>query len=206
MGIISDIYRKKEIMKSMRSKYDLSKLVEIFMRKNKIILAILIATISSTMISCTTEKNLESTTTNEITEKVTTINNNYNDITNNSLSIEESIAIIKSTLKSNYTNANTSVFYNNTTDTINIVIEMHSGYTIDEWRNQIASSQEVKKAYDDMIINTSKYYTTLKNDFTSLMKDKKGFDIMVFSNNINIDDKCLIYIRHDDKVFSLYNS
>ena len=31
------------------------------MRKNKIILAILIATISSTMISCTTEKNLEST-------------------------------------------------------------------------------------------------------------------------------------------------
>lgn len=176
------------------------------MRKNKIILAILIATISSNMISCTTEKNLESTTTNEITEKVTTINNNYNDITNNSLSIEESIAIIKSTLKSNYTNANTSVFYNNTTDTINIVIEMHSGYTIDEWRNQIASSQEVKKAYDDMIINTSKYYTTLKNDFTSLMKDKKGFDIMVFSNNINIDDKCLIYIRHDDKVFSLYNS
>ena len=176
------------------------------MRKNKIILAILIATISSTMISCTTEKNLESTTTNEITEKVTTINNNYNDITNNSLSIEESIDIIKSTLKSNYTNANTSVFYNNTTDTINIVIEMHSGYTIDEWRNQIASSQEVKKAYDDMIINTSKYYTTLKNDFTSLMKDKKGFDIMVFSNNINIDDKCLLYIRHDDKVFSLYNS
>ncbi len=176
------------------------------MRKNKIILAILIATISSTMISCTTEKNLESTTTNEITEKVTTINDNYNDITNNSLSIEESIAIIKSTLKSNYTNANTSVFYNNTTDTINIVIEMHSGYTIDEWRNQIASSQEVKKAYDDMIINTSKYYTTLKNDFTSLMKDKKGFDIMVFSNNINIDDKCLLYIRHDDKVFSLYNS
>ena len=176
------------------------------MRKNKIILAILIATISSTMISCTTEKNLESTTTNEITEKVTTINNNYNDITNNSLSIEESIAIIKSTLKSNYTNANTSVFYNNTTDTINIVIEMHSGYTIDEWRNQIASSQEVKKAYDDMIINTSKYYTTLKNDFASLMKDKKGFDIMVFSNNINIDDKCLLYIRHDDKVFSLYNS
>ena len=176
------------------------------MRKNKIILAILIATISSNMISCTTEKNLESTTTNEITEKATTINNNYNDITNNSLSIEESIAIIKSTLKSNYTNANTSVFYNNTTDTINIVIEMHSGYTIDEWRNQIASSQEVKKAYDDMIINTSKYYTTLKNDFTSLMKDKKGFDIMVFSNNINIDDKCLIYIRHDDKVFSLYNS
>ena len=176
------------------------------MRKNKIILAILIATISSTMISCTTEKNLESTTTNEVTEKVTTINNNYNDITNNSLSIEESIAIIKSTLKSNYTNANTSVFYNNTTDTINIVIEMHSGYTIDEWRNQIASSQEVKKAYDDMIINTSKYYTTLKNDFTSLMKDKKGFDIMVFSNNINIDDKCLLYIRHDDKVFSLYNS
>ena len=176
------------------------------MRKNKIILAILIATISSTMISCTTEKNLESTTTNEITEKVTTINNNYNDITNNSLSIEESIAIIKSTLKSNYTNANTSVFYNNTTDTINIVIEMHSGYTIDEWRNQIASSQEVKKAYDDMIINTSKYYTTLKNDFASLMKDKKGFDIMIFSNNINIDDKCLLYIRHDDKVFSLYNS
>ena len=176
------------------------------MRKNKIILAILIATISSTIISCTTEKNLESTTTNEITEKVTTINDNYNDITNNSLSIEESIAIIKSTLKSNYTNANTSVFYNNTTDTINIVIEMHSGYTIDEWRNQIASSQEVKKAYDDMIINTSKYYTTLKNDFTSLMKDKKGFDIMVFSNNINIDDKCLLYIRHDDKVFSLYNS
>ena len=176
------------------------------MRKNKIILAILIATISSNMISCTTEKNLESTTTNEITEKVTTINNNYNDITNNSLSIEESIAIIKSTLKSNYTNANTSVFYNNTTDTINIVIEMHSGYTIDEWRNQIASSQEVKKAYDDMIINTSKYYTTLKNDFTSLMKDKKGFDIMVFSNNINIDNKCLLYIRHDDKVFSLYNS
>lgn len=176
------------------------------MRKNKIILAILIATISSNMISCTTEKNLESTTTNEITEKATTINNNYNDITNNSLSIEESIAIIKSTLKSNYTNANTSVFYNNTTDTINIVIEMHSGYTIDEWRNQIASSQEVKKAYDDMIINTSKYYTTLKNDFTSLMKDKKGFDIMVFSNNINIDDKCLLYIRHDDKVFSLYNS
>ena len=176
------------------------------MRKNKIVLAILIATISSTMISCTTEKNLESTTTNEITEKVTTINNNYNDITNNSLSIEESIAIIKSTLKSNYTNANTSVFYNNTTDTINIVIEMHSGYTIDEWRNQIASSQEVKKAYDDMIINTSKYYTTLKNDFTSLMKDKKGFDIMVFSNNINIDNKCLLYIRHDDKVFSLYNS
>lgn len=176
------------------------------MRKNKIILAILIATISSTMISCTTEKNLESTTTNEITEKVTTINNNYNDITNNSLSIEESIAIIKSTLKSNYTNANISVFYNNTTDTINIVIEMHSGYTIDEWRNQIASSQEVKKAYDDMIINTSKYYTTLKNDFASLMKDKKGFDIMVFSNNINIDDKCLLYIRHDDKVFSLYNS
>lgn len=176
------------------------------MRKNKIILAILIATISSTMISCTTEKNLESTTTNEITEKVTTINNNYNDITNNSLSIEESIAIIKSTLKSNYTNANTSVFYNNTTDTINIVIEMHSGYTIDEWRNQIASSQEVKKAYDDMIINTSKYYTTLKNDFTSLMKDKKGFDIMIFSNNINIDNKCLLYIRHDDKVFSLYNS
>ena len=176
------------------------------MRKNKIILAILIATISSNMISCTTEKNLESTTTNEITEKVTTINNNYNDITNNSLSIEESIAIIKSTLKSNYTNANTSVFYNNTTDTINIVIEMHSGYTIDEWRNQIASSQEVKKAYDDMIINTNKYYTTLKNDFTSLMKDKKGFDIMVFSNNINIDDKCLLYIRHDDKVFSLYNS
>ena len=176
------------------------------MKKNKIILAILIATISSNMISCTTEKNLESTTTNEITEKVTTINNNYNDITNNSLSIEESIAIIKSTLKSNYTNANTSVFYNNTTDTINIVIEMHSGYTIDEWRNQIASSQEVKKAYDDMIINTSKYYTTLKNDFTSLMKDKKGFDIMVFSNNINIDDKCLLYIRHDDKVFSLYNS
>ena len=134
------------------------------------------------------------------------INNNYNDITNNSLSIEESIAIIKSTLKSNYTNANTSVFYNNTTDTINIVIEMHSGYTIDEWRNKIASSQEVKKAYDDMIINTSKYYTTLKNDFASLMKDKKGFDIMVFSNNINIDDKCLLYIRHDDKVFSLYNS
>ena len=176
------------------------------MRKNKIILAILIATISSNMISCITEKNLESTTTNEITEKVTTINDNYNDITNNSLSIEESIAIIKSTLKSNYTNANTSVFYNNTTDTINIVIEMHSGYTIDEWRNQIASSQEVKKAYDDMIINTSKYYTTLKNDFTSLMKDKKGFDIMVFSNNINIDDKCLLYIRHDDKVFSLYNS
>ena len=176
------------------------------MRKNKIILAILIATISSNMISCTTEKNLESTTTNEITEKVTTINNNYNDITNNSLSIEESIAIIKSTLKSNYTNANTSVFYNNTTDTINIVIEMHSGYTIDEWRNKIASSQEVKKAYDDMIINTNKYYTTLKNDFTSLMKDKKGFDIMVFSNNINIDDKCLLYIRHDDKVFSLYNS
>ena len=176
------------------------------MRKNKIILAILIATISSTMISCTTEKNLESTTTNEITEKVTTINDNYNDITNNSLSIEESIAIIKSTLKSNYTNASTSVFYNNTTDTINIVIEMHSGYTIDEWRNQIASSQEVKKAYDDMIINTSKYYTTLKNDFTSLMKDKKGFDIMVFSNNINIDNKCLLYIRHDDKVFSLYNS
>lgn len=176
------------------------------MRKNKIILAILIATISSTMISCTTEKNLESTTTNEITEKATTINDNYNDITNNSLSIEESIAIIKSTLKSNYTDANTSVFYNNTTDTINIVIEMHSGYTIDEWRNQIASSQEVKKAYDDMIINTSKYYTTLKNDFTSLMKDKKGFDIMVFSNNINIDDKCLLYIRHDDKVFSLYNS
>ena len=176
------------------------------MRKNKIILAILIATISSTMISCTTEKNLESTTTNEITEKATTINNNYNNIKNNSLSIEESIAIIKSTLKSNYTNANTSVFYNNTTDTINIVIEMHSGYTIDEWRNQIASSQEVKKAYDDMIINTSKYYTTLKNDFTSLMKDKKGFDIMVFSNNINIDDKCLLYIRHDDKVFSLYNS
>ena len=176
------------------------------MRKNKIILAILIATISSTMISCTTEKNLESTTTNEITEKVTTINDNYNDITNNSLSIEESIAIIKSTLKSNYTNANTSVFYNNTTDTINIVTEMHSGYTIDEWRNQIASSQEVKKAYDDMIINTSKYYTTLKNDFASLMKDKKGFDIMVFSNNINIDDKCLLYIRHDDKVFSLYNS
>ena len=176
------------------------------MRKNKIILAILIATISSTMISCTTEKNLESTTTTEITEKATTIKNNYNDITNNSLSIEESIAIIKSTLKSNYTNANTSVFYNNTTDTINIVIEMHSGYTIDEWRNQIASSQEVKKAYDDMIINTSKYYTTLKNDFTSLMKDKKGFDIMVFSNNINTDDKCLIYIRHDDKVFSLYNS
>lgn len=176
------------------------------MRKNKIILAILIATISSNMISCTTEKNLESTTTNEIIEKATTINNNYNDITNNSLSIEESIAIIKSTLKSNYTNANTSVFYNNTTDTINIVIEMHSGYTIDEWRNQIASSQEVKKAYDDMIINTSKYYTTLKNDFTSLMKDKKGFDIMVFSNNINIDDKCLLYIRHDDKVFSLYNS
>ena len=176
------------------------------MRKNKIILAILTAIISSTMISCTTEKNLESTTTNEITEKVTTINNNYNDITNNSLSIEESIAIIKSTLKSNYTNANTSVFYNNTTDTINIVIEMHSGYTIDEWRNQIASSQEVKKAYDDMIINTSKYYTTLKNDFTSLMKDKKGFDIMVFSNNINIDNKCLLYIRHDDKVFSLYNS
>ena len=176
------------------------------MRKNKIILAILIATISSTMISCTTEKNLESTTTNEITEKVTTINNNYNDITNNSLSIEESIAIIKSTLKSNYTNANTSVFYNNTTDTINIVIEMHSGYTIDEWRNKIASSQEVKKAYDDMIINTNKYYTTLKNDFTALMKDKKGFDIMVFSNNINIDDKCLLYIRHDDKVFSLYNS
>lgn len=176
------------------------------MRKNKIILAILIATISSTMISCTTEKNLESTTTNEITEKATTINNNYNDITNNSLSIEESIAIIKSTLKSNYTNANTSVFYNNTTDTINIVIEMHSGYTIDEWRNQIASSQEVKKAYDDMIINTSKYYTTLKNDFTSLMKDKKGFDIMVFSNNINIDNKCLLYIRHDDKIFSLYNS
>ena len=176
------------------------------MRKNKIILAILIATISSTMISCTTEKNLESTTTNEIIEKATTINNNYNDITNNSLSIEESIAIIKSTLESNYTNANTSVFYNNTTDTINIVIEMHSGYTIDEWRNQIASSQEVKKAYDDMIINTSKYYTTLKNDFTSLMKDKKGFDIMVFSNNINIDDKCLLYIRHDDKVFSLYNS
>ena len=176
------------------------------MRKNKIILAILIATISSTMISCTTEKNLESTTINEITEKATTINNNYNDITNNSLSIEESIAIIKSTLKSNYTNANTSVFYNNTTDTINIVIEMHSGYTIDEWRNQIASSQEVKKAYDDMIINTSKYYTALKNDFTSLMKDKKGFDIMVFSNNINIDDKCLLYIRHDDKVFSLYNS
>lgn len=176
------------------------------MRKNKIILAILIATISSTMISCTTEKNLESTTTNEIIEKATTINNNYNDITNNSLSIEKSIAIIKSTLESNYTNANTSVFYNNTTDTINIVIEMHSGYTIDEWRNQIASSQEVKKAYDDMIINTSKYYTTLKNDFTSLMKDKKGFDIMVFSNNINIDDKCLLYIRHDDKVFSLYNS
>lgn len=176
------------------------------MRKNKIILAILIATISSTMISCTTEKNLESTTTNEITEKVITINDNYNDITNNSLSIEESIAIIKSTLKSNYTNANTSVFYNNTTDTINIVIEMHSGYTIDEWRNQITSSQEVKKAYDDMIINTSKYYTTLKNDFTSLMKDKKGFDIMVFSNNINIDNKCLLYIRHDDKVFSLYNS
>ena len=176
------------------------------MRKNKIILAILIATISSNIISCTTEKNLESTTTNEITEKVTTINNNYNDITNNSLSIEESIAIIKSTLKSNYTNANTSVFYNNTTDTINIVIEMHSGYTIDEWRNKIASSQEVKKAYDDMITNTSKYYTTLKNDFTSLMKDKKGFDIMVFSNNINIDDKCLLYIRHDDKVFSLYNS
>lgn len=176
------------------------------MRKNKIILAILIATISSNIISCTTEKNLESTTTNEITEKVTTINDNYNDITNNSLSIEESIAIIKSTLKSNYTNANTSVFYNNTTDTINIVIEMHSGYTIDEWRNQIASSQEVKKAYDDMIINTNKYYTTLKNDFTSLMKDKKGFDIMVFSNNINIDDKCLLYIRHDDKVFSLYNS
>ena len=176
------------------------------MRKNKIILAILIATISSTMISCTTKKNLESITTNEITEKVTTINDNYNDITNNSLSIEESIAIIKSTLKSNYTNANTSVFYNNTTDTINIVIEMHSGYTIDEWRNKIASSQEVKKAYDDMIINTSKYYTTLKNDFTSLMKDKKGFDIMVFSNNINIDDKCLLYIRHDDKVFSLYNS
>lgn len=176
------------------------------MRKNKIILAILIATISSTMISCTTEKNLESTTTNEITEKVTTINDNYNDITNNSLSIEESIAIIKSTLKSNYTNANTSVFYNNTTYTINIVIEMHSGYTIDEWRNKIASSQEVKKAYDDMIINTSKYYTILKNDFAPLMKDKKGFDIMVFSNNINIDDKCLLYIRHDDKVFSLYNS
>ena len=176
------------------------------MRKNKIILAILIATISSNMISCTTEKNLKSTTTNEIIEKATTINNNYNDITNNSLSIEESIAIIKSTLKSNYTNANTSVFYNNTTDTINIVIEMHSGYTIDEWRNQIASSQEVKKAYDDMIINTSKYYTTLKNDFTSLMKDKKGFDIMVFSNNINIDNKYLLYIRHDDKVFSLYNS
>ena len=176
------------------------------MRKNKIILVILIATISSNIISCTTEKNLESTTTNKITEKVSTINDNYNDITNNSLSIEESIAIIKSTLKSNYTNANTSVFYNNTTDTINIVIEMHSGYTIDEWRNKIASSQEVKKAYDDMIINTSKYYTTLKNDFTSLMKDKKGFDIMVFSNNINIDDKCLLYIRHDDKVFSLYNS
>ena len=176
------------------------------MRKNKIILAILIATISSTMISCTTEKNLESITTNEITEKVTTINDNYNDITNNSLSIEESIAIIKSTLKSNYTNANTSVFYNNTTDTINIVIEMHSGYTIDEWRNQIASSQEVKKAYDDMITNTNKYYTILKNDFAPLMKDKKGFDIMVFSNNINIDDKCLLYIRHDDKVFSLYNS
>ena len=43
------------------------------MRKNKIILAILISTISSTMISCTTEKNLESTTTNEITEKATTI-------------------------------------------------------------------------------------------------------------------------------------
>ena len=176
------------------------------MRKNKIILAILIATISSTMISCTTEKNLESTTTNKITEKVSTINDNYNDITNNSLSIEESIAIIKSTLKSNYTNANTSVFYNNTTDTINIVIEMHSGYTIDEWRNQIASSQEVKKAYDDMITNTNKYYTILKNDFAPLMKDKKGFDIMVFSNNINIDDKCLLYIRHDDKVFSLYNS
>ena len=134
------------------------------------------------------------------------INNNYNDITNNSLSIEESIAIIKSTLKSNYTNANTSVFYNNTTDTINIVIEMHSGYTIDEWRNKIASSQEVKKAYDDMITNTNKYYTILKNDFAPLMKDKKGFDIMVFSNNINIDDKCLLYIRHDDKVFSLYNS
>ena len=176
------------------------------MRKNKIILAILIATISSTMISCTTEKNLESTTTNEITEKVTTINDNYNDITNNSLSIEESIAIIKSTLKSNYTNANTSVFYNNTTDTINIVIEMQSGYTIDEWRNKIAYSQEVKKAYDDMITNTNKYYTILKNDFAPLMKDKKGFDIMVFSNNINIDDKCLLYIRHDDKVFSLYNS
>ena len=176
------------------------------MRKNKIILAILIATISSNMISCTTEKNLESTTTNEIIKKATTINNNYNNIKNNSLSIEESIAIIKSTLKSNYTNANTSVFYNNTTDTINIVIEMHSGYTIDEWRNKIASSQEVKKAYNDMIINTSKYYTTLKNDFTSLMKDKKGFDIMVFSNNINIDDKCLLYIRYDDKVFSLYNS
>ena len=176
------------------------------MRKNKIILAILIATISSTMISCTTEKNLESTTTNEIIEKATTINNNYNDITNNSLSIEESIAIIKSTLKSNYTNANTSVFYNNTTDTINIVIEMHSGYTIDEWRNKIASSQEVKKAYDDMITNTNKYYTILKNDFAPLIKDKKGFDIMIFSNNINIDDKCLIYIRHDDKVFSLYNS
>ena len=176
------------------------------MRKNKIILAILIATISSTMISCTTEKNLESTTTNEIIEKATTINNNYNDIKNNLLSIKESIAIIKSTLKSNYTNANTSVFYNNTTDTINIVIEMHSGYTIDEWRNKIASSQEVKKAYDDMITNTNKYYTILKNDFAPLMKDKKGFDIMVFSNNINIDDKCLLYIRHDDKVFSLYNS
>ena len=54
------------------------------MRKNKIILAILIATISSNMISCTTEKNLESTTTTEITEKATTIKNNYNDITNNS--------------------------------------------------------------------------------------------------------------------------
>ena len=57
-----------------------------------------------------------------------------------------------------------------------------------------------------MITNTNKYYTILKNDFAPLMKDKKGFDIMVFSNNINIDDKCLLYIRHDDKVLSLYNS
>ena len=63
---------------------------------------------------------------------------------------------------------------------------------------KIAKRAKINNNYNDI--------TNLKNDFASLMKDKKGFNIMVFSNNINIDDKCLLYIRHDDKVFSLYNS
>ena len=48
------------------------------------------------------------------------------------------------------------------------------------------------------------YFTKIKEYRSVYNGDEENFLGVI--KNINIDDKCLLYIRHDDKVFSLYNS